>query len=125
MPQETKFNNIIEMDPQFYERVYAQVAIIPFGKVSTYGKIAELAGYPRASREVGLAMSQVRSGSNLPCHRVVNKNGTMAPGYAFGSKEQQRKMLKDEGIAFHENGNIDMQKHMWPNDFPVDQLSLL
>lgn len=125
MDQETKFNNIIEMDAAFYERVYAQVALIPFGKVCTYGKIAELAGYPKASREVGLAMSQVQSESNLPCHRVVNKNGTMAPGYAFGSKEQQRKMLKDEGIIFYENGNIDMPKHMWPNDCPMEQLSLL
>ncbi|MDL2213965.1 MGMT family protein [Clostridia bacterium OttesenSCG-928-O13] len=111
------------MDAQFFERVYAQVAGIPAGKVCTYGKIAELAGYPKASREVGLAMSRVPSGTNLPCHRVVNKNGTLAPDYAFGGKEQQRKLLQKEGVAFHGDGSIDMQKHLWPDDSPVEQLS--
>lgn len=125
MTKEKRFTGMIEMDTQFYERVYAQVALIPFGKVCTYGKIAELAGYPKASREVGLAMSQVSKGMNLPCHRVVNKNGTLAPDYAFGSKEQQQKLLEDEGVTFYPNGNIDVQKHLWPNDCPMEQLTLL
>lgn len=119
------FNNMIEMDEQFYESVYSQVALIPFGKVCTYGKIAELAGYTRASREVGIAMSQVKKELILPCHRVVNKNGTLAPQYAFGGKKEQRKLLEDEGVTFKDDGTIDVQKHLWPNDFPMEQLTLM
>lgn len=118
------YNGIIDMDASFYSQVYAQVAIIPYGKVCTYGKIAELAGYPKASREVGLAMSQVTQAMDLPCHRVVNKKGTMAPDYVFGGAEQQRKLLKQEGITFLEDGSIDMQRHAWPNDAPFEQLKL-
>lgn len=123
MAENTPRDGMIEMDAQFYQRVYAKVAEIPVGKVCTYGKIAELAGYPRASREVGLAMSRGHSGAQLPYHRVVNKNGTLAPDYAFGGQERQRALLREEGVAFLEDGRIDMQKHLWPDDSPVEQLS--
>jgi len=49
----------------------------------------------------------------LPCHRVVNKSGSLAPDYAFGSKDVQRELLKSEGITFLEDGRIDMKKHLW------------
>lgn len=125
MAEDPKYAGLIEMDARFYERVYARVAEIPAGKVCTYGKIAELAGYPRASREVGLAMSRVPIGTGLPCQRVVNKNGTLAPDYAFGGKEQQKKQLQAEGVAFLDDGTIDMPKHLWTYDSPVEQLAFL
>ena len=50
---ERKGSGMIEMDEAFFERVYAQVRCVPAGSVCTYGTIAELAGYPKASREVG------------------------------------------------------------------------
>jgi methylated-DNA-protein-cysteine methyltransferase-like protein len=48
---------------------------------------------------------------HLPCHRVVNRLGEMAPYYAFGSEDVQRAMLLSEGITFKEDGCIDMEKH--------------
>ena len=87
---QAKGSGMIEMDEEFFERVYAQVRRVPAGSVCTYGTIAELAGYPKASREVGLAMSRVQSGWNLPCHRIVNAKGTLAPTYAFGGQRVQR-----------------------------------
>ena len=66
---------LIEMDETFYERVYEQVRKVPSGSVSAYGTIAELAGYPRASREVGYAMSRAQRAWELPCHRIVNAKG--------------------------------------------------
>lgn len=118
------FAGMIDIDDRFMEKVYAQVAGIPFGKVSTYGKIGELAGYPNTAREVGVAMSRVPEKSGLPCHRVVNKNGTLAPSHAFGSKEKQREMLLREGVTFREDGLIRMERHMWPDESGGEQLSL-
>ena len=111
---EGKGSGMIEMDEAFFERVYAQVRCVPAGSVCTYGTIAELAGYPKASREVGLAMSRVQSAWNLPCHRIVNAKGTLAPTYAFGGQRVQRQLLEDEGVAFVDDETIDMARHRWP-----------
>lgn len=97
----------------FFSRVYDVVSRIPEGKVMTYGQIASLLGEPRGARVVGWAMRAAPSSLNLPCHRVVNRLGEMAPSYAFGSKDIQRELLISEGITFKENGCIDMKKHLW------------
>lgn len=97
----------------FFSRVYDVVSRIPEGKVMTYGQIAALLGEPRGARVVGWAMRAAPSSLNLPCHRVVNRLGEMAPSYAFGSKDIQRELLISEGITFKENGCIDMKKHLW------------
>ena len=97
----------------FYKIIYDIVSQIPEGQVATYGQIAFLAGHPRASRIVGYAMSKAPQERNLPCHRVVNREGRMAPGYAFGGQELQRAMLEKEGITFRDNGCIDMKRHLW------------
>ena len=119
------YQGIILMDKQFYRKVYEQVAKIPVGKVCTYGKIAQLAGYEKASREVGLAMGEARV-KDLPYHRVVNKKGTLAPDHVFGGAEKQKQMLKAEGVHFRPDGSIDMQKCMWPEEKPsFEQLTFL
>lgn len=97
----------------FFSMVYEIVAQIPEGKVLTYGQIAMMLGNPYASRIVGYAMSSAPPEQNLPCHRVVNKEGKMAPGNIFGGQENQRYMLEREGVTFTENGCIDMKKHLW------------
>lgn len=102
------------IDKTFCKRVYEQVAQVPVGHVCTYGKIAELAGYPNAAREVGRAMSLVQPEQDLNPHRIVNAKGTLAPYDVFGGQTIQRKLLEDEGVTFKANGNINMQKHMWP-----------
>ncbi len=109
-----KASGLIEMNETFFERVYKQVARVPEGTVCTYGTIAELAGYPRASREVGFAMSRALSEWNLPYHRIVNAKGTLAPSYAFGGKDKQRQLLEAEGVSFVDEETIDMKKHRWP-----------
>ena len=115
---------LIEMDETFYERVYEQVRKVPSGSVCTYGTIAELAGYPRASREVGYAMSRAQRAWALPCHRIVNAKGTLAPSYAFGGKENQRALLEAEGVAFLDDDTIDMRHHRWPPSDEPEQLTL-
>ncbi|HBM79312.1 MAG: methylated-DNA--[protein]-cysteine S-methyltransferase [Clostridiales bacterium] len=101
------------MASNFFSKVYEIVSKIPKGKVTTYGQIALFLGDVRNARIVGWAMKAAPDYLNLPCHRVVNRFGEMAPEYAFGSKEIQRAMLASEGITFKDNGCVDIKKHLW------------
>ena len=96
---------------EFRKRVYEITARIPLGKVSCYGQIAFLAGHPRAARIVGALMHTAPS--DLPCHRVLYKDGSLCPGEVFGGPARQREMLEDEGVAFLPDGRVDMKKCLW------------
>jgi methylated-DNA-protein-cysteine methyltransferase-like protein len=97
----------------FFKRVYEIVAQIPEGMVATYGGIARMLGYPGGARTVGWAMRSTPEGLHLPCHRVVNATGELAPSYVFGDSEIQRAMLEAEGVTFREDGTINMERHLW------------
>ena len=90
----------------FYTEVYSIVSEIPHGKVITYGQIAVLTGWPRNSRMVGQAMSKAPAG--LPCHRVVNGQGRLVPGW-----EEQRVLLEAEKVVFRKNGCVNLEKSGW------------
>lgn len=98
---------------RFYDDIYQIVAQIPPGCVATYGQLAAMCGKPRGARAVGWAMQNAPAAMNLPCHRVVNRSGALAPDFVFGGVERQRMMLESEGILFHANGTIVMEKHLW------------
>ncbi len=98
---------------KFFDKVYDIVSKIPEGQVATYGQIALMAGNPYAARIVGYAMHGAPPDKRLPCHRVVNREGKLAPEHVFGGQEVQRSMLEKEGITFLTNGCIDMDKHLW------------
>jgi methylated-DNA-protein-cysteine methyltransferase-like protein len=101
----------------FFQQVYNIASKIPSGKVATYGQIAALLGNPRGARTVGWALQGTPEQLKVPCHRVINRLGEMAPGYAFGGSDRQRRMLEDEGISFMKDGRVDMKKHLWSPDF--------
>ena len=92
----------------FCREVYEVVALIPKGKVTTYGDIATLLGKPQCSRMVGRALKQVPEELNLPCHRVVNAQGRLAPGW-----DQQPVLLRSEGVCLKENGSVAMVQFRW------------
>ena len=94
-----------------FERIYEVGRSIPEGKVMTYGQVALLAGNPRWARVVGYALHVNPEPGVIPCHRVVNREGRVAPGFAFGGTDAQRKLLEGEGVSFLENGLVDMEKH--------------
>ena len=97
----------------FTEKIYEIAAQIPYGKVAYYGQIALLAGNPRGARAVGFAMRNVKSSSNIPCHRVVFKDGSICKDDIFGGPTIQKQMLLNEGITFLPDGRIDMKEHCW------------
>jgi methylated-DNA-protein-cysteine methyltransferase-like protein len=94
-----------------FEKMYDVVREIPAGRVATYGQVARLAGFPHCARMAGYAMSAAPPSLGLPCHRVVNRLGTLAHEHIFGGL--QRLMLEEEGVTFLENGRIDMGTHLW------------
>ncbi len=96
-----------------YEKIYEIVKSIPRGKVATYGQVATIAGNPRMARVVGYALHQNPLPGVIPCHRVVNRFGKCAPGFAFGGPNIQQQMLENEGVTFSSEGTIDLQVYGW------------
>ena len=92
----------------FFAQVYALVALIPAGKIMTYGQIAQILGGAYSAKLVGFAMSSAPDGAELPCHRVVNRLGEMAPGFIFGGEDRQRGLLVAEGAPFLPDGRVDV-----------------
>ena len=92
----------------FGEDVLNIVSQIPRGKVTTYGHIAALAGWPSHARMVGRTLRYTPGAEELPCHRVVNISGRTAPGWS-----RQRALLEEEGVTFKANGHVDMERCLW------------
>lgn len=92
-----------------YEMVYAEVRRIPKGKVTTYGAIGKK--LHMSPRVVGQALHANPYEGDVPCNRVVNKEGRIAPNFAFGGKDIQRKLLEAEGVTFRDEIHIDL-KHI-------------
>ena len=88
--------------------ILSVVEEIPAGCVATYGQIAALVGRGKNARLVGKVMSMADYYGRYPCHRVVNAQGRLVPGWA-----DQRRLLEEEGVGFRENGCVDLKKHLW------------
>lgn len=91
-----------------FQRIYEVVKKIPQGKVMTYGEVARLANVA-TPRVVGFALHVNKDPKNIPCHRVVFADGSLAKGYVFGGEGEQKKKLIEEGIVFSKNGKVDKQ----------------
>ena len=91
----------MRLPADFDAEIWSIVAQIPAGRIATYGQLARLAGMPGYARRVGRAMAAAPEG--LPCHRVVNSQGSTAPGWT-----RQRELLEAEGVRFRRNGCADL-----------------
>lgn len=101
-------------DQGFFERAHDVVRQIPAGRVASYGQIARMLGEPRKARFVGYAMhASPGIAGGVPCHRVVFKDGKLAPGFAFGGPGAQRELLEAEGVEFLADGRVDMERFSW------------
>ena len=98
--------------PQFdrFEKVYELVRRVSKGKVTTYGEIAKR--LRMSPRVVGYALHLNPDGAKTPCHRVVNRDGRVAPGFAFGGQGVQKKILEQEGIEFIDENHLDLKKYI-------------
>lgn len=93
-----------------FELIYEQVKKIPRGSVATYGQIARLSGNPHWARVVGYALHANPAFGEIPCHRVVNKNGELTKSFAFGGIDVQTALLESEGVKVVD-GKVDLDRY--------------
>lgn len=92
---------------EFTLRVIEVIENIPWGKVLTYGQVAELAGNPKAARQVSRILHSCSAKYNLPWHRVINSSGKISFKQKY-AHDQQRSLLEKEGIKFSKSGTVDL-----------------
>ena len=107
-----------------FRSFYRVVKKIPSGKVATYGQIAKLVQNSKFKVQscksksrvtpnmVGWALHANRD-KDVPCHRVVNKDGRLAPNFAFDGDREQRRRLEAEGVKFEDQKHVDLKVCLW------------
>lgn len=100
-----------------FDRIYAVVAQVPPGRVTTYGHVARAVGLGRAARTVGWALKAVATSDAgplaVPCHRVVNREGALTGRLHFETPTVMEERLRAEGVAFLLDGRVDLDAHLW------------
>jgi methylated-DNA-protein-cysteine methyltransferase-like protein len=98
----------------FFEKVYEVVALIPEGKVTSYGAIAKSIGAARSSRTVGYAMNAcVKLDRDLPAHRVVNRNGVLTGKHHFPGQDTMQRLLEEEGLEIVNDQIKNFKSFFW------------
>lgn len=101
----------------YYEQVYDVVRCIPYGKVTTYGLIADFLSLGSA-RMVGYALNNLSSFMiDVPAHRVVNVKGELSGALHFGADQKMAKLLKKEGVPIKDNKVENFNNYIWKPKF--------
>jgi len=94
----------------FQKKVLLLDKQIPYGWVSTYGRLAKKLGHPGAARAVGTALARNPFHIIIPCHRVIKSDGSLG-GFGGGLK-LKRQLLELEGVRFDQEGRVVMD-NVW------------
>ena len=98
----------------FNQKVYLKVSKIPYGKIATYGQIADLIYAYGHARQVGWALRRLKLPSTIPWHRVINSKGEISMSLSRkGTDWIQKELLIKEGIKFNSKMKIDIKKYLW------------
>lgn len=100
------------MEAGVFEKIYEIVRQIPRGSVASYGQVASLAGNKRWARVVGYALHVCPENSDIPCHRVVSREGALSDAFLSDGENRQKLLLEAEGIRIEEN-RVDMERYRW------------
>ena len=106
----------------YYESVFDIVSMIPKGRVSTYGAIADFLSLGSA-RMVGWALRQLKYNDRMkvPAHRVVNSQGVLSGRNAFATPTTIEKLLKNESVDVKNNRVQKFKDHFWhPGELELD-----
>lgn len=96
----------------FFERVYEVARQIPYGRVTSFGAIANYLGAKRSARMVGYAMNGSHS-KDVPAHRVVNRNGLLTGKHHFEGTNLMQQLLESEGVKVVDNQVQDFVTVFW------------
>ena len=103
------------MESALYQKIHQIISLIPSGKVTTYGQIAEIVGRCTA-RMVGYATSAIPHDSDIPWQRVINYRGGISQRSCGSGGLLQQKLLEAEGIVFNQNGRTDLKQYRWKGE---------
>lgn len=107
------FKNKASSD-SFFDSVFQVARLIPKGRVSTYGAIAEYLGSKLSARMVGWAMNAAGSADPpVPAHRVVNRNGMLSGKHHFATPTLMEELLRQEKIKVKDDKIVDFDKLLW------------
>lgn len=109
-----------EQNADFFERVYEVVKLIPKGRVTSYGAIANYLGAKRSSRMVGWAMNAAHQHPEIPAHRVVNRQGLLTGKMHFADPNEMEQRLALEGINVVNDQVQDFKTVYWN---PIEELA--
>lgn len=103
----------------YFKQVYAVIRLIPAGKVTSYGRIAQMLGRPRGARAVGYALNGLKGKqdtaeyADIPWWRVVNAAGKISTGNREAAANRQAILLRKEGVDVSDELTISLPKHLW------------
>lgn len=101
-----------EPSKDFFTDVYEVVKLIPKGRVTSYGAIANYLGAKMSSRMVGWALNG-SAGKDVPAHRVVNRNGVLTAKHHFKAPNTMKHLLEREGIKVSNDKIINFTDYFW------------
>lgn len=110
-----------QKENSFFEDVYEVVKLIPEGRVTSYGAIANYLGTRGSARMVGWAMNAAHALDDVPAHRVVNRNGQLTGKMHFKTPDTMKRLLEREGVKIKNDEVQDFTKLFWD---PEKYLSL-
>lgn len=122
LPQETlrKVKPSGQKDESFFEQVVEVARLIPKGRVTSYGAIAEALGTKLSARMVGWAMNGAHKVKpKVPAHRVVNRNGMLSGKMHFATPTQMQELLEKEGTKVKDDKVVEFEKRYWN---PMEEL---
>jgi len=124
LKEKNKNNKKVKSNKQdYFKKVYNITKKIPYGKVSTYGDIAEACGIRSSARTVGWALNGC--GPDIPAHRVVNRFGALTGKIHFGDPNLMEELLRNEGVEFDEKGCVKLEMHLWkPKNRKYNELKI-
>lgn len=98
----------------FFEKVYDVVRLIPYGRVTSYGDIANYLGTGKSARMVGWAMNASHTAlPPVPAHRVVNRLGMLTGKHHFETPNLMQKLLEAEGVQIVDDKVVDFDRLRW------------
>lgn len=97
----------------YFDLVYQVVKLIPKGRVTSYGAIANYLGLKSGARMVGYAMNASHTDPEVPAHRVVNRKGLLTGKHHFPTPTLMQELLAAEGVMVENDQIINFEKHFW------------
>lgn len=104
-------------------KIWHIVAMIPAGKVSSYGKVADFAGLPGRARYVSKALKSAPEDLSLPWHRVLNSQGKISFDAYSAPFQQQMELLRLEDVTVN-CGKVNLSEFEWRPDMATLVMSI-